>query len=233
MKAQVEPATDPDLGRRASRATLKFIIALAVIIFVSAGSLDYWQGWLLWGHMALWCVAMTWYFLRHDRALLERRMAGPAQETQIEQRRIQAFTGLFVLAIFIVSPLDYRFGWSVVPLPFVVLGHILVALGFGIILRVFQENTFAASTIGVAAGQRVISTGPYALVRHPMYGGAVFLFLGIPLALGSWVGLLGVPLLAAALVARLRHEELYLSRNLPGYDEYRRRIRWRLVPGLW
>ena len=153
MKEQVVPATIRTWGAGHRRATLKFIIALAVIIFVSAGSLDYWQGWLLWGHMAFWCVAMTWYFLRHDQALLERRMAGPAQETQIEQRRIQAFTGLFVLAIFIVSALDYRFGWSLVPWHSSCWATSWSRSGSAIILRVFQENTFAASTIGVAAGK--------------------------------------------------------------------------------
>ena len=109
----------------------------------------------------------------------------------------------------------------------------LVALGFAIVWLVFRENSFASSTIQVAADQPVISTGPYAWVRHPMYAGAIFLFLGVPPALGSLWGLLLVLPLTAGLVARLRHEEFYLLRNLPDYEAYRRKVRYRLIPGIW
>ncbi len=233
MNEQLVPRDEASLGRRASSATLKFLIFLAVLIFLPAGSLFYVRGWLLWAHIAFWCVAVTWYLFRHDQALLERRMAGPGQEKEIEQRRIQAFTSVLVIAIVVVPALDYRFGWSLVPSAIVVFGHILVAIGFAIVLLVFRENSFASSTIGVAEDQRVISTGLYGWVRHPMYFGAVILLIGVPLSLGSWVGLLVVVPLVACLVARLRHEEHYLSRNLPGYDDYRRSVGSRLLPRVW
>jgi protein-S-isoprenylcysteine O-methyltransferase Ste14 len=115
----------------------------------------------------------------------------------------------------------------------VLLGDLMTVLGFAVMYRVFRENTFAAATVTVETGQRVITTGPYARVRHPMYAGALLLFLGTPLALGSWWGLaVYIPSLAV-LVARLRDEEQFLMRNLAGYADYRRRVRFRLLPGVW
>src|SRR5262249_5637520 len=136
-------------------------------------------------------------------------------------------------ALLVVSVLDWRFGWSAVAWPVVLAGNLLVAAGYVIVFAVLRENSFAATTIEITAGQRVISTGPYALVRHPMYFGALPMFVGIPLALGSWWGLALVVPLTAGLVARLLDEEAYLVRNLPGYADYRNRVRWRLVPGIW
>ena len=214
-------------------ATLKFVLALAALIFLPAWTVDYWQGWLLWANISACSAALTWYLLRRDPALLERRMAGPGAETEPAQKRIQFFTSILVFAILIVSVLDHRFGWSAVPAWAVISGDVVVALGFAIIWLVFRENSFASSTIQVAADQPVISTGPYAWVRHPMYSGAIFLFLGVPLALGSLWGLLLVLPLTAALVARLRHEESYLLQNLPDYEAYRRRVHYRLIPRIW
>jgi protein-S-isoprenylcysteine O-methyltransferase Ste14 len=136
-------------------------------------------------------------------------------------------------AIFVASAFDHRLGWSAVPLPLVVAGHGAVAAGYLAMLAVFRENSFASSTIEVGAGQRVISTGPYALVRHPLYAAALAMFLGVLPALGSWWGLLPAGLLAAAVVARLKDEEAYLARDLPGYEAYCSSVRWRLVPGVW
>jgi protein-S-isoprenylcysteine O-methyltransferase Ste14 len=136
-------------------------------------------------------------------------------------------------AIFIVSAIDYRIGWSTVPTSVVVLGNVLVAIGFWLIFWVFRANSFASSTIELSAGQSVIDTGPYALVRHPMYAAAFLLFCGVPLALGSWWGLLVLLALIAVLVVRLLDEEVFLARNLPGYAEYCAKIPYRLLPGVW
>ena len=174
MKKHLMPATESSLGQRAFVATLKFVLALAVLILVPAGSISYWQGWLLWANISIWCAALTWYLLKHDPALLERRLAGPGAETEPVQKRIRLFASLFVIGVFVVAALDYRFGWSVVPVAFVIAGNMLVFLGFVIVFLVFRENSFASATIEVAPDQRVISTGPYALVRHPMYGGRCF-----------------------------------------------------------
>jgi protein-S-isoprenylcysteine O-methyltransferase Ste14 len=222
------------LSRRAFTATAKFLVVLALLIFLPAGSIRYWQGWLFWVNFAVWCFAFTPYFLKHDPALLERRLrAGPAAEREPTQKRIQTFASIFVSAIFVVSAFDYRMGWSSVPTSVVVFGNVLVAIGFWLIFWVFRANSFASSTIELSAGQRVIDTGQYALVRHPMYAAAMVLFLGVPLALGSYWGLLILLPLAAVLVIRLLDEEIFLGRSLPGYAEYCAKVRYRLIPGLW
>ena len=222
------------LSRRAFTATAKFLVVLALLIFLPAGSIRYWQGWLFWVNFAVWCFAFTPYFLKHDPALLERRLrAGPAAEREPTQKRIQTFASIFVSAIFVVSAFDYRMDWSSVPTSVVVFGNVLVAIGFWLIFWVFRSNSFASSTIELSAGQRVIDTGPYALVRHPMYAAAMVLFFGVPLALGSYWGLLILLPLAATLVIRLLDEETFLGRNLPGYAEYCAKVRYRLLPGLW
>jgi protein-S-isoprenylcysteine O-methyltransferase Ste14 len=222
------------LSRRAFAATAKFLVVLAVLIFLPAGSIRYWQGWLFWINFAVCCFAFTPYFLKHDPALLERRLrAGPAAEREPLQKRLQALASICVGAIFVVSALDYRMGWSSVPTSVVVLGNVLVAIGFWLTFWVFRANSFASSTIELSAGQRVIDTGPYALVRHPMYAAALLLFCGVPLALGSWWGLLVLLPLVAVLVVRLLDEEVFLARNLTGYTEYCARVRYRLLPGVW
>ena len=165
---------------------------------------------------------------------MERRVnAGPAAEKETSQKIIQLFASLSFIAIFVVSAIDHRFGWSAVPVSVVVLGDVLIALGFYAVFLVLRENTYAAGTIEVEQGQQVISTGPYALVRHPMYAGALIMLLGIPLALGSWWGLLTIVPMALALVWRILDEEAFLRKNLPGYAEYRAQVKYRLVPLIW
>jgi protein-S-isoprenylcysteine O-methyltransferase Ste14 len=174
------------------------------------------------------------YFLRHDRALIERRMqAGPAAETEPRQKLILTFASAALIAMYIVSALDYRFGWSFVSIWLVLVGDALVVLSFYGFFLTFRENAFAAATVRVESEQRVISSGLYAFVRHPMYASAVPLFLATPLALGSWWGLVPAALLLATLVWRLLDEERYLAGNLPGYTDYQSRVRTRLIPGIW
>jgi protein-S-isoprenylcysteine O-methyltransferase Ste14 len=233
MTTQPVPPPRAGLGRRAFRATLKLPIGLALMIFLPAWTLTYANGWYVLANLSAWSVALTWYLFKYDPDLLERRLAGPGAETEPEQKRIQRFAGICVIAIFVISALDYRFGWSAVSLGAILAGHALVCLGMLVVFLVFRENSFAASTIRIADGQRVISTGPYSWVRHPMYSGALLLFIGVPLALGSWWGLAVVVPLLAVLVLRLRNEELFLLRHLPGYAAYRQKLPYRLVPGIW
>ena len=138
-----------------------------------------------------------------------------------------------MVATYVISPLDHRFGWSTVPAWLTLAADAIVALGFYGFFLTFRQNAFAAATVKVESEQRVISTGLYAVVRHPMYASAVPLFLVTPLALGSWWGLVPAALLLATLVWRLLDEERYLARNLPGYTDYQNRVRTRLVPGIW
>lgn len=227
--------TDPQhLRSRALRANFTFAIVLALLILVPAWSLHYWQGILLWMHFCAWCVGLTLYFLKRDPALAERRMAaGSHAEELASQKWIQAYNSVFIIALFAFSAFDAGAGWSAMPLAGIVAGHVLVALGFFIVAITLRQNSFAAATVTVADDQRIISTGLYGWVRHPMYAGALVLFVGIPLALGSWWGLLLIPPLLAGLVMRLTDEERHLTAHLTGYADYRRQVRFRLVPGVW
>ena len=172
--------------------------------------------------------------MKNDPKLLERRVkAGVGAERERSQNIIQAFAALAFIAIFVVSVLDHRFAWSTVPAYLTALGDVLVALGFYLVFLVFKENTFASGTIEVGAEQKVIMTGPYALVRHPMYIGALVMLVGVPLALGSLWGLLTIVPMVIVLVARLLDEEKFLAKNLAGYSEYQSRVRSRLVPMIW
>jgi len=176
----------------------------------------------------------TLYLLTVDRTLLERRMrGGPAAEKRPAQKLIMVFTSIGFIALLVVPALDHRFGWSTVPLAAVVAGDVLVAIGFAFIVRVYRENTFTAATIQIAENQTVISTGPYAIVRHPMYASGLLYFFGTPLALGSYWGFVPLAATLPFLIWRLLDEERFLARNLPGYAEYLRRVRHRLVPFVW
>jgi protein-S-isoprenylcysteine O-methyltransferase Ste14 len=209
-------------------------VALAVAVFAPAWTLAYWQAWLYLAVFTTSCIAVTLYLMRHDPQLLERRIiAGPPAEKRASQRRIVALASVAFIAIPVVSALDHRFGWSSVPPAASFCGDALVAAGFAIIFLVFRENTFASAVIDVEVGQDVVSTGPYALVRHPMYAGGILLLLGEPPALGSWWGLLAVIPIAAALVWRLLDEERFLATNLHNYVEYCKHVRHRLVPRVW
>jgi protein-S-isoprenylcysteine O-methyltransferase Ste14 len=222
------------LAYRAWLSLVLFAAFLAALLFGSAGTLRYWQAWvylfLLLGLSAL----LTQELLRRDPALLERRMkGGPQAERRPAQRVIMIGASLAYLSLLAVPALDYRFHWSSVPVAGVVLGNVLFVIGFLFVGRVYRENTYTSATIEIHEGQRVIDTGPYAIVRHPMYSGALLYMLGTPLALGSYWGLLGFVLMLLVIVWRLQDEERMLARELPGYAEYRQRVRWRLVPGVW
>ncbi len=222
------------LTKRAVIGLLRFQLVLAVLIFVPAWSLTYWQGWLYWFILLAAHLVITLYFLRHDPALIERRMkAGPGAERRPSQKLIQALAGVAACAVIVGSALDHLLGWSPVPPSLVIGADVLVILGYMIVFLVFRENSFTSAIIEVGAGQQVVTTGPYALVRHPMYAGALLGILATPIALGSCWGLVPAGFLAGAIVWRLLDEEDYLDHDLPGYDEYRRQVRWRLVPWLW
>ncbi len=219
------------------RAIAGFIFLFAVVTIVffgSAGSLSDGRAWLMLA-VFFGCagVITVWLWFR-DQALLERRVkAGPGSEPDPTQNVIQALAGLAFLATFAVPGLDRRFGWSHVPLAVSLAGDGMIAVGFLIVFFTFRSNTFTAGTIEMAEGQRVIDSGPYAVVRHPMYAGALIMIAGIPLALGSWWGLIPAALFVPILMWRLIREEAFLTANLAGYDDYRNRVRYRLAPIVW
>jgi protein-S-isoprenylcysteine O-methyltransferase Ste14 len=213
---------------------LELAIVLGLTIFLPAWTLDYWQAWVMVAVFFACTLAVTLYLMKNDPKLLERRVkAGVGAEQERSQNIIQAFAALAFIALFVVSALDHRFAWSIVPLALIALGDILIVVGFCIVFLVFKENTFASGTIEIGAEQKVVMTGPYALVRHPMYVGALVMLVGVPLALGSYWGLIAIVPMVVVLVARLLDEEKFLARNLTGYSEYQSKVRYHLVPLIW
>ena len=222
------------LNARAWLALVVVAAVMALLLFVPAGTLHDWQAWVYLSIFFGASSITTLDLMKRDPALLQRRMrGGPRAETETTQKVIMFFASVGFIALLVVPALDHRFGWSVVPLAGVVAGDILVAMGFYVIFRVYRVNTFTAATIQVAADQRVISTGPYAIVRHPMYAGASLYVVGTPLALGSYWGLLAAAAMLPFLIWRLVDEERLLARKLPGYTEYQQRVPHRLVPWMW
>jgi protein-S-isoprenylcysteine O-methyltransferase Ste14 len=227
-------STMKNLHARAWLAVAALAVVMGLLLFVPAGTVYYWQAWVYLSIFVGASAFTTLYLMRKDPALLERRMrGGPMAEKQPAQKFIMLCTSIGFIALLVVPAFDRRFGWSAVPLGGVVIGDVLVAIGFYFISRVYRENTFTSATIEVAENQTVISTGPYAIVRHPMYASAFLYLLGTPLALGSYWGVVPIAAVTPFLIWRLFNEERFLARNLPGYAEYQKRVRHRLVPFLW
>src|SRR3954453_1335116 len=223
-----------DLTKRVLLGLAKFQLFLALVIFLPAWSERYWQGCLYWLVFGLLCLVLGLYFTRHDPALVARRMqAGPKAEKEPRQKLILTCASVTLVAVYVVSGLDHRFRWSSVPSWLVLIADLLVILGAYGFYVTFRENSYAASTVPVENGQPLISSGPYATVRHPMYTAAIILYVATPLALASWWGLVPAALLVGVIVWRLTDEEAYLSHNLAGYADYRQRVRARLLPGAW
>jgi protein-S-isoprenylcysteine O-methyltransferase Ste14 len=212
----------------------QLVVVLGLALFLPAGTVRFLEAWIFLAVFSGSSLAITLYLAKSDPKLLERRtQAGPVAEKERSQKVIQALASVAFLATLIVPALDHRMGWSRAPRVAVIAGDVLVALGFFAIFFVFRENTFTSSVIEIAPEQRVIDTGPYAIVRHPMYAGALVMFVGVPLALGSYVGLVTFVPFAAVIVWRLLDEERFLARRLVGYAAYCEKTRHRLIPGIW
>jgi protein-S-isoprenylcysteine O-methyltransferase Ste14 len=223
-----------DLNKKALGGLLFLLLAMAAMLFVPAWTLNYWQAWTFLAVFGGSGLATTVYLMKNDPKLLERRtQGGPISEKETSQKIIQTITATGFVALLAVSALDHRFAWSPVPryVPFV--GDALVLFGMLIIFFVFKQNSFASSTIELAPEQKVITTGLYALVRHPMYMGAFFFLVGVPLSLGSLWALFMIVLMMPALIWRLVDEEKFLANNLAGYSEYQNKVSYRLVPFIW
>jgi protein-S-isoprenylcysteine O-methyltransferase Ste14 len=210
------------------------LVAFGLMLFVPAGTTHYWQGWVFLAVFALSTWIPSVYLMRTNPAALDRRMRfGPSAETRTLQRILITVMFISFPAMFIVSALDHRFGWSSVPASVSVIGDALIAAGLGLAMMVVVQNSYAAATITVEVGQQLVSTGLYGLVRHPMYTGNVVLMLGIPLALGSYWGLFLLVPGVLVLVLRIRDEEELLTHELSGYREYTQQVRYRLLPYVW
>ena len=209
-------------------------IVLGILLFLPAWTLNYWQAWVFIVVFGIATNAIGVYLSLKDPELLERRKkGGPAAETRMAQKIIISMGFLSLIGVIVFSALDHRFGWSPVPAYVALLGDVLVALGLFVNLLVFRENSYGGSSIEIVNDQKVISTGLYARVRHPMYVGVLIMVIGIPLALGSWWGLAIIALTLPVLIWRILDEEELLKKDLPGYTEYAQKVRYRLVPYLW
>jgi protein-S-isoprenylcysteine O-methyltransferase Ste14 len=223
-----------NLNTRAWFSLAVVVLVKGLLVFVPAGTLSYWQAWVYLSIFTGASILTTLYLIRHDPALLERRMkGGPMAEKQPTQKLIMLGASVGFVGLLVVPALDVRFGWSAMSPGVVLLGDALLIAGFYFIWIVYRENTFTSATIEVAKDQKVVSTGPYAVVRHPMYAGGLLYLLAMPLALGSYWGLVVFAVVLLLVLWRLFDEERFLSHNLPGYTEYQQRVRHRLVPFVW
>jgi len=209
-------------------------VFLWIALFLPSGTLDYWQAWIFWLIFVVSVVAISVYFLKKDLSLIASRLkAGPAAEKEKSQMFANSLISVFFILLIIIPSVDHHFLWSNVPAYLVAAGDVFVVFGLLIVFLVFKANSFTSAVIEVNKGQKVISTGPYSVVRHPMYAGALLMLFFTPVALGSFWGLLAFIPLFAAIVLRVLEEEKFLIKNLPGYDQYCEKIRFRLIPHVW
>ena len=224
----------PSKGRLALLVLSRFVpgfLAVAAILFVPAGSLAWPNGWIYIGSLGGLMAVALGYMLLRDPALIEKRLK--FRERRKAQKRCIAASYLVILPFFALPGLDWRFSWSRMPLAFVAIGLALVIAGYALFFAVMKANSYASRVIEVQEGQKLIDTGPYALMRHPMYSANALIYLASPLVLGSWWALIPAVAFLPFLALRIRDEEAMLSRELPGYAEYRERVRWRMLPGIW
>ncbi len=219
------------LTRRTYTVGIVAILALAAMFFLPAGTLAYWQAWMYMATVMIPMAFVARYMLRKSPELLERRLR--ARERERTQRGIIPIGTLLLLGAFILPGFDFRWHWSGMPWWVSVAADGIVFVGYLGVIRVFRENAYASRTVQVDAGQQVISTGPYAVIRHPMYASVLLFYLAGPIALGSWWAIIPAASIIPILVIRILDEERVLERDLNGYREYKHMVKYRLMPGLW
>jgi protein-S-isoprenylcysteine O-methyltransferase Ste14 len=207
------------------------VLTMMACMFGTAGTFAFWQAWVLLGILVALSASAFWYLSRHSPDLLERR--GRMHEKEAVQRRVIMLSFIPAVAAFVLPGFDRRWGWSHVPTAVAVAADLIVVLGCVLYVVVLRENRYASRTIETEKGQQVTTTGPYARVRHPMYLAVMIIYVGSPLALGSYWALIPAAFIVPVLVARIRNEEEVLERDLKGYSEYRQHVRYRLLPGIW
>ena len=215
-------------------ALTKFIagfLLCAMLIFLPAGTLAYYRGWLFIGLLFLPMLALGALMLKSSPELLKRRL--DSKEKEKTQKGVVALSGIMFLAGFILAGLDFRFSWTRVPLFLTVIGAVILLISYALYAEVMRENEYLSRTVKVEEGQKVIDTGLYGIVRHPMYAVTLFLFLSIPLVLGSWISFACFLIYPAVIIVRIVNEEKVLCKELMGYDEYKKRVRYRLIPFIW
>ena len=217
-----------------TEALMKFtcgLVAVGLLIFLPAGTLCYPYGWLFICLLFLPMLIAGFVMLVRSPDFLKKRL--DAKEKQGTQKGVVAISGLMFIAGFVVAGLDYRFGWSSVPTGVVITASVLLLIAYALYAEVMRENAYLSRTIKVEEGQTVVDTGLYGIIRHPMYAVTVLLFLMIPLVLGSWYALIAFAFYPAVIVVRLMDEEKLLTKELSGYAEYKKKVKYRIIPFIW
>ena len=207
------------------------LLFMAVLVFWPAGSLKFWNGWLLVGLLFVPMLILGIVLFIKAPELLKKRLN--AKEKSADQQGVVAVSGLMFLGGFIVAGLDHRLSWSAVPDWVVIAASAVFLISYALYAEVMRENAYLSRTIEVQEGQRVIDTGLYGIVRHPMYAVTLWLFLAIPLLLGSWYALILFVVYPAVIAVRIRGEEKLLEEELPGYKEYKKKVKYRMIPFIW
>ena len=207
------------------------LLLVGALLFLPAGSLSYSGGWLLIGLLFVPMLIAGFVMFFVSPTFLEKRL--DVKEKQAAQKGVLAFSGLMFVASFVLAGLDWRFGWSGMPMPVTVAGAVLFLAAYGLYAEVMRENAYLSRTIKVEEGQKVVDTGLYGIVRHPMYSATVLLFLAMPLVLGSWYALIPMAFYPVIIIVRLLDEEKLLTRELPGYEAYKKKVKYRLIPFVW
>ena len=207
------------------------LLLVGLLIFLPAGTLAYTRGWLLIGLLfaPMLIAGLVMFFKSLD--FLAKRL--DVKEKQRAQKGVVALSGLMFIAGFVVAGLDYRFSWSQMPLPVTMVASVLFLLAYVLYAEVMRENAYLSRTVKVEQGQTVVDTGLYGIVRHPMYMATILLFSMIPIVLGSWYALIVFAFYPAIIIVRLKNEEDLLTRELPGYAEYKQKVKYRIVPFVW
>ena len=207
------------------------LVLLAALLFLPAWTWHYPNAWLFLGLLFVPMLIMGAVMLFASPALLEKRLQ--SKEKEATQKGVVALAGLMFPVAFVLSALDFRFGWSEVPTWCVILSSVLFLMGYGLYAEVMRENAYLSRTIEVQEGQKVIDTGLYGLVRHPMYLATILMFLPIPLILGSLWGLIPMALYPVVIVIRIGNEEKVLAKGLEGYTDYQKKVKYRLIPFIF
>lgn len=217
-----------------AEALIKFFCGLLVVgllIFLPAGTISYTYGWLLIGLLFGPMLIAGFVMMAKSPEFLKKRL--DAKEKQGTQKGVVAFSGLMFIMGFVLAGLDFRFHWSAVPIWVVIIASVLFLIAYALYAEVMRENAYLSRTIKVEEGQTVVDTGMYGVVRHPMYAVTILLFLMIPLVLGSWYALITFAFYPAIIIVRLKDEEELLTRELPGYAEYKQKVKYRIIPFIW
>ena len=207
------------------------LLLVCLLIFLPAGTLQYTYGWCLIALLFAPMLIAGLLMLQKSPEFLKKRLG--AKEKQGTQKGVVALAGLMFIAGFVVAGLDFRYGWSSMPVWVVIIGAVLFLAAYGLYAEVMRENAYLSRTVKVEQGQTVVDTGLYGIVRHPMYAVTILLFMMIPLILGSWYALLPFAFYPAIIIVRLKDEEKLLTRELAGYETYKQKVKFRLIPYIW